>query len=572
MSFRGIDPEGLSRLADALDERVTVIDPRPVAALLGSRDRAGDHAPISAELNRTGRWLAATSADLRWRAAAIVAGRQSGWDPPMRLAAMVRAGFAMTAIVPPGGARGAFESWLRDLAGARRERDRRVAAAIASVSSRLSQSWRDWDVSNADLEGIRRTLAGLDGSDLDRVIAGLSDRRLRRWIAEMGHSVNGFSRREKQRLFADIASKASGATLARLYATIVADRPGSLDAADFGSAVAAEAADDVIVSFVVDVVEAGLGQTRFGWIGPVMAVPGVDRPENIDRLISRFFLDGAAIGRLVGDMRLTAWRGGVDPTGEFFAALGRGEDPVLRAGVFAVVARIASNPGAGLDDGLGGWPGGGSRSDVGPAYPADADELLDALTALIATDPVATVEALSRSVDVDGTATIGWIDGLIDRGRIGDFMPIFNTLRGGTEPDVEWLAEPGTDAGYRFPNAASLGFASGALSRALELQVVEATDRIELIAFLATVTETVVGFQFEGARMLRAAGGAGLGLGIGAVADGEVEDVEAQLRRVRSRLHDAIVPSEGDVAWDANALLVLYRRLGEISPDFPISG
>ena len=242
MPFRGVDPEGLSELAGAVvlatDKVRSAV--HPAVAVLERNRLTAASTSLATSATRANLWSNDVAAVLRWRSQAISTGQNARFD----ISALLRARFATEAVFTVSNLDEAYRQWTREW----QADEQRVADAVANISRWLAQSMTDWDVTNNDLQNVKLTLEQLTDAEIDRAIRSLAPAQLERWISEMGHSINGFSREEKREVFALLATNASGDSLGKVHNAIL-DAAGEAELADFGAAIRTHAGDNAIVEF-----------------------------------------------------------------------------------------------------------------------------------------------------------------------------------------------------------------------------------------------------------------------------------------------------------------------------------
>ena len=268
MPFRGVDPEGLIELAGAVTLATDKVRSavHPALAVLERNSLTATSTSLATSSSRANRWSNDLAAVLRWRSQAISTGQNTRFD----ISALLRARFAAEAVFRASNLDDAYRRWIREW----QADEQRVTDAVANISRWLSQSMTDWDVTNTDLHNIRLTLEALTGAEIDRVIRSLAPPQLERWISEMGHSINGFSRDEKRAVFALLATNASADLLAKVHNAIL-DAAGEAELADFGTAIQTHAGDNAIVDFIAYVIARDLTSHQFSGLAPALALTGI---------------------------------------------------------------------------------------------------------------------------------------------------------------------------------------------------------------------------------------------------------------------------------------------------------
>jgi len=134
------------------------------------------------------------------------------------------------------GARGAASRSTPSAADDSRRNSDNVQDAVSTIKSKLSESWRDWDVSSDDLRGINRTLDDLNPQETNETIAALPDDTLEKWADEIDGTIGGLSADERKDLFSNLASDLNSTQLARVYEKLAdAHKPEFTDAVNNNS-------------------------------------------------------------------------------------------------------------------------------------------------------------------------------------------------------------------------------------------------------------------------------------------------------------------------------------------------
>ncbi|MGA9596613.1 MAG: hypothetical protein WBV06_10670 [Acidimicrobiia bacterium] len=553
MGFRGIDPEGLGELGAQL--AFSAARPaallRPGVQILSRWGHRADAASLQALCHRVSTWGDETADALRWRVELI----RTGQNSPENTWARLRADFAATGVFPDCDPERAFQGWL--------ESRQRVDTAVANITHWLDQRWNDFDVTNNDLHNIRNTLEGLAGDELDRVVGALSPRQLRHWIEEMGHSINGFSRDEKRRLFAILATNANSESLGKIHDAVLAGGSEE-DIIDLGMAIQVESPDQVIVDFVAYVMATDLPDHRFSTLASGLAVTGIEDSSAAAAAARAIVTTDGALHLMIVD-GLIAHTDGVDVLGSVVDTICRGADPVLIARAFHGIADIAADPDqlhSLLDrryDLEATWrpePGYIPRNRDAATVLLDGsrDELLTDSMSLLLTDASGVITELATTLDPEGIATTGFLYQLVDRQRFGDLALITNALRGGNAVDPVSFAERGTDAGYPFPQAQNLAYLAGTLTNALGRYADDAKNQVWIVGTIAIGLASALAPVFEG--LLAIGGEAAWDLGgvnwPQSRIDHLLDDVSQETQRALQPNEDnPISVPEGDLAWQA---------------------
>lgn len=532
--FRGIEPDGLDSLANTVEAEVASVrhESRMAIDLLSRNGRAAAATGIGSAVGGIERWGYDASNNLRWRAAIIRQGQSNdhgSLDP-------VRARFATEAVFSLGNVDTAYRQWLEQLQAGRQ----RVDEAFAGITGWLRQGLTDWDVTNGDLHNIWSTLDGLDGEELERVVARLTPRQLRRWIDEMGNHINGFSRAEKRQVFTMLAENASGQSLGMIHDAILAVGNTEANAVDFGIAVQSHSPDDAIVAFVTYVVARDLAGQPYSGIAPALAAGGVDEPAAIDSLLRAVLTTDGALGYIAMDSLAaahieeagdTCFR--IDPLESLTTTMSRGGDPALKALGFAGLVGIARHQAIPL------------RGDEGrvTGKPEEAEfELLGAATRVLASDLNAIITNLATTVDRDGSITSAYLYRLVDQDRIGDLGRLVDDLRGGNGVDEVLFSDPGADSDYPYPHAQNLAFFAAGLNNALQQYATDAKGDIDTITGIAAAVGLLAIPLARGLAYLNALIEGGVGLVADGVADGTKESIDNRLAQLVYTVETALQP------------------------------
>ncbi len=503
--FRGIDPDGLDDLA-AVVVLTTVSmrrQTRTALDVLHQNGRGAEITEIRTTIGRIEAWGADAADTLRWRADIV----RTGQDTGLNVGALTRAVFASQAIFSIDTVDETYRAWIAGWRGS----NQRVTEAYTRISAWLDQSLRDWDVTNNDLHNIEDTLAALSGRELDRVIADLSPTQLERWIDEMGNGINGFSRDEKQLVFAMLASNSSGASLGKVHDAILA-AANREELTDFGLAIQAASADQVIVDFISYAVARGLAANRYSGTAPSLAAGGIEAPAAINAATRTIVLADGALGLIItGSLTIAAVAGGNtgDPLRSLLTAIGRGDESRLKAAVFVSLVTTVTKPGAllqsllrSVDLSSTGLDGDKHDRAASELLRAAQLELLDQATQLMVSDANGIVAQLATALDTDGALTTAYLYELVDREQTGRLSQFVDAVRGGNEVDPAVFAESGVDPDYRYPQAQNLGFVAGSLHRAVTRSAQDAKSDINSIVAGSQLAATVAGLGF--AKILEA--------------------------------------------------------------------
>jgi hypothetical protein len=409
----------------------------------------------------------------------ITAGRETRFD----IAALLRSEFATEGLFTPATIEIAYGDWL----AGRQESFERAQLATDDMAALLGQSWRDWDVSNSDLHQIWRTLDDLNGRELDHVMSALSPAQLERWIAEMGHSLNGLSRDEKQQIFAMLAANASGESLARIHRAIVTTS-GIEDGFDFGTAIHTHSPEHVIVDFVSIVVTAGLAEHSFSHLAPGLAVSAITSDEaatEVTRLLAD--VDGAAALLLADAVLAEESKPGT--VSAIASVLARTRDGQSRARLFASLSGTATDRDGALAAVL------QSRGRSIEQIEHTRMEALSTATRLLVTDPDSVIQRLATTLDPDGLLMTAYWYEMVEDDRAGDIAAVLDSLRRGDWVDLGRFSEIGPNPDYCHPNARNLAFAAGTLVNAFTAQADKTAGDIDAIARIAGLVITAAGLR-----------------------------------------------------------------------------
>ncbi|UZN02266.1 C2 family cysteine protease [Cellulomonas sp. S1-8] len=168
-------------------------------------------------------WVAAAVCDIR--SAFSQAGDCGGDDAPTTYGGQDEDG--LTAAAPREGGNGSSsdgaeqeDSTSPEYANASDERGEadpeRVAGALEDLRDALEGGF--FGVRTGDLEDAREAVEGLNGPELDALIASMDDEELEHWVGQMddGWLQGGWSREERRELWELLATRASKETLDRL--------------------------------------------------------------------------------------------------------------------------------------------------------------------------------------------------------------------------------------------------------------------------------------------------------------------------------------------------------------------
>lgn len=549
MGYRGIIPDRLEDLSTKLrqDAEKPATVSRSAATILSRHGYGTAAESLSALTIRVSTWGNETAANLAWRAQLIKTGQNSPASPGALLGATfaTEAGFSFQNV----------ESW--------QESRERIEQAVADITHWLEQRWNDWDVTNNDLHNIEKTLERLNGDEVNAVIAALTPTQLERWIEEMGNSINGISRAEKQEILTLLAGNADGEQLGRIHDALLITGTQE-DMIDLGMAIQVYSPDRVIAGFVMHVMAADLPGHRYSTVAPALALSGIDSRDVAAAAVQLVVAVAGTVELIVVDSLVTARiedTGAacyeVDPLASLIAAIGRGKDSAMIAKAFAAIAQGATDP-ALLHQLL------DERYDLNnPRSPsfqvlemspsADAAAALlaanevtlrDAATTLLTADADGVITELATSIDPDGTLTTDYLYRLVDAERAEDLGRIARALRGGDVVDPLRFADPGPDPDYPYPHAQNLAYLAGTLTNALEREADKAKGQIRSIAGIASLASAAAGGVFEfGIRTTIGAAAGELGFDLWKI-DGVQDDIDRYLEDVSVDVARATQPDE----------------------------
>ncbi|MCP3998486.1 MAG: hypothetical protein GY722_25975 [bacterium] len=540
MPFRGVDPDGLTELATAVEAaggrvRHAVL---PALAVLDSNGHTLAAAELARSGSRTGMWANDAADALRWRSQVISSGQNSRFD----VSALLRARFAREAVFTMSTLETTYRHWIGDQLAEQQE----ITDAVAAISRWLSQGLTDWDVSNNDLHNIRLTLESLTGAQLNRVLKTLTPRQIERWVTEMGHSINGFSRDEKREVFALLAADASGDSLEKVHDAIL-KAAGVEELADFGEAIRAHSADQAIVEFVGFVAAQDLSP-QFSALAPALAMTGLDERAAATAATSIVASSDDALEAMAIDCVL--YQPAETRFGEWLSVLNRTTNGDDRAAAFATFAGLALNHGGVLGELIGergrNDPGDYQtrRRPDGRSIAEERQHLLSAATQLLKTDPGATITALAKDLDTSGDLTASYWQLMVEDGRAESIGSILEALRGGEEINIETFSITGADADYRYPHARNLAFAAATLNRGFSGAAAAANGDIDTIVRVTGIATAVLGLVTKGADLITSLVGVSLDLGVAAHGEAVKEDIAVQLETLIDTVSHQLRPTD----------------------------
>lgn len=513
--FRGINPDGLINLAEAVEHHSDVAEARSKVAfdLLSRNGMSAEAKRIDSAFAHIQLWGRDTSDGLRWRANAIRIGQDvelTSFDP-------IRTQFAAEAIFALHNIGAAYDLWVEKHLASKQ----RVADAVARISEWLHQGWTDWDVTNDDLQGIWATLQTLSRDELDDVISALTPAQLERWVEEIGNRINGFSKEEKQRLFALLATNSSGNSLGKVHEAITTAASGE-DAMDFGNAIRLHSTDQVISDFISCVVAGEMTRRAFSGVAPALALAGIDDTAVIDQVVRLIVTTEGTLELMIADRLVLSGASGnvaagsLDPVAN---AVERGSDPETKALAFAAIATLAAASDRHLIEMV------RARDRMAAATPPDHMrpgheehreakmlsavrlELLGAASAVLISDSDGVIRHLATDLDPQGTVTTAYLYQLVDVGLIKELGQLVDALRGDGSVDPIAFSVRDTHPNYPYPFAQNLGFVAGSMHTALVRYAKDAKNDIDWITTAAKVASGAIGFAYSKALAAMEAAG-----------------------------------------------------------------
>ncbi len=540
--FRGIDPDGLIRLAGAVDEATDRARDGvgPVLWILRQRGFVSGESSLAAVSQQLGGWGTDTAATLRWRADTIRSGQNAG----PTVMTIARARFAADVPFSIGTLDESLRAWIQEW----RQSEEKVGDATRRITGWLSQGWTDWDVTNNDLHNIQSTLEALTAAELNRVLLSLSPTQIERWIAEMGHGINGFSLDEQRGLFDLLASNASGEVLGRIHEAL-ASVATQQETIAFGISIRDRSGEQVIVDFVAAVVAADLSQHRYSGLAPAIAAGAIETSRAATSLSRVLAGHNGSLELLITDLAIAESA----PPGSSAAlatTLSRASDPRLAAELLASLLRSS-----GRVDGMVSARGAPTipSSDTHITESSRArtaetmqDDLLDAATHLINSDANAVIEKLATGLDRDGELMTSFWHLLADRGAGEAIGDILVNLRGGDTVDLDRFCDIGSTAGYDYAHARNLAFAAATLERAFTSQAEDAKDDIDAIVRVSSVLMAAVGLVPGASKVIEAAFGLATERTLSRQGESTKKDIDQSLAalgdQIRLRLFPADLP------------------------------
>jgi hypothetical protein len=528
--FRGIDPDGLACLAAVVASHgsSTRHSTRGVVEILSRNGRTTDVLAITTVVGRLEDWARSTGDTMRWRADAIERGQAAHFS----LSATLRANFATAAVFSLDNIDESYRGWIDQFDASRR----RVTESMTNVSAWLDQGWTDWDVTNTDLHNIWTALAGLTSAELEDVIAGLSPTQLERWIDEMGNGINGFSRSEKQDVFALLAKCHD--SLGRIHDAILASG-SSADALDFGTAIQETAGDTAITNFVTHLLATDLKATEYSTVALAFAVSSIEEPATLNHLINQI-VTSDTVSLIAADSLTATADGGADPLASLGMAMSRVTDPAVAAAAFCSVVTLATDAAA-QQRLLTRSKDAEWLRTASLAMAQVESQLLEMANQILSNDAEEIVQWLATVADPTGGLTTDYLYELVDRKDSGQIGTIATALRGGDAVDPLTFAALGHDPDYRYPHAQNLAFLAGTLNNALARYADHAKDDINLITAAAAAANMLISPLFAALNtgLPTAIGEAALGYGIAASTQ---RDIDSYLESIHDIVDKSLQP------------------------------
>lgn len=369
--------------------------------------------------------------------------------------------------------------------------DKKVDAAVSSIKSSLTQSWKDWDVSKGDLNNIQNQFKNLDAAETNAAFDKLTANDLKRWTSEMDGGINGFNAAEKKALYDDLAGKLNPDNAVRFLNSI----DGKDDQQAFANSYANKASD----ANVENIINGTLGKVTTN-----------ERSASIvNELIGGLKGNQQAIDRVLGGMsqnqidalvkegvqhelhsHASPYGGGSvyttndpKPLAAVLDAVSDSNDPELKAKFF----ESAANQLATLEN---------SGSLLAPTMGKDADAkvIRDALTDLLKSDTTGIMKELETGFR-NGKGISSYAKSMLNAGEETELGNIIARLSKGNDltqvPLDRFSAQvPGTDGKPHYNNAQTLGyFAGGLFSGAKQIT----NDRAKQADMIKNVFGTVAG-------------------------------------------------------------------------------
>ncbi len=495
--------------------------------------------------------------NLKWRSAVV----RRAEEVPLHPRSLLHVAFAGEAGFASTDPEASFRSWLEEMHGAQ--------AATAAIAQWLSQGWTDWDVTNGDLHRISTAVQALSGPQLNQVVSSLSTAQLERWIAEMNNSINGFSQQEKRDLFAVLAARATGDTLDRINAAVVAVSDQET-ASDLGNAIADHASCHAIVDFVLCVAARELVSRRYSALAPAVAIGGIEDHNAATELCQLLARRTDLLDLLVVDSVL-AEEHAPGATHELTRLLANGSDPNASAALFAAATRLVAAPGRAELVGRRITPTPGR--DPAVAVNVDSERavettLVELAARLLTADPNGLIQELATGNDVNGETTSTFWRLLAERGEGAVIGEIVDRLRGGGIVSMDaFCTEPAPVPGYSYPHARNLAFAAGTLVNAFAAEAEAARGDIDAITRTAGTLVALLGHVSGTGGVVDNAVGAGVDWALTGHGDDVKDRIDQELalliNEIRQRLLPPPLPGDGPPGYGGaiRAWLDTYGRL-----------
>ncbi|MBT8218025.1 MAG: hypothetical protein KJO17_14325 [Acidimicrobiia bacterium] len=344
-------------------------------------------------------------------------------------------------------------------------RARRISAAGSVVEGALQDSLFS-DVGHADLELIGHTLADLEPGETLAVVAGLSDRELGVWMREIDGRLGGLRASEQAALLAMLASRLDATQLQRLA---TAGERGAVI-----SAALQEASPNTKVQLAIDLWDQ-MSPTDPEWplIDQLVTSAG---PAALDRASSPVVVEAVAIDLLGAHER---WEGAptrlqLESAQRVVATAAGSDDVRFKAGLFLAVTQAV----VGTDH-------------IPVVGPVSRTDLLTALGGLLRSDSRGVVGELNHRSDPHANVLSEWMRQMIEGDRHDELEVLLSDLLGPVDR-LEHFTDPGTDPAAPYPNAANLGYYTGAYTVAIDAITSDAERRIELVAQLFAIVTGVI--------------------------------------------------------------------------------
>ncbi len=371
---------------------------------------------------------------------------------------------APTPVAPGPGAASALAAMVAGFA-VLASRARRISGAEQTIRESLQDSLFS-DVDHADLTTIAQTVAGLDPGEATAVVGSLSDDELGVWIRELDGWRGGFDPAEQARLFTILAGRLSSGQLARL---ITQGKSTELMAA---VGTRAPAAVRVQLALLLwgdrDPSDRGWGQI----IELVEGAPG----DLVETAVAAESLPTLAVG-LLGIHQIQpggASRLRLDAMVRFLQVAARFQDPHLKAQLFLTVSEQLR-----------------SSRRLHPVGRVTREDVLGRLAGLLRSDTSAVVTQLNHAADPHGNLLSQWMQDMIEADRFDELDVLFSDLIGPGDR-LAFFSHPGLDPARPYPNAANLGYYTGAYSLAIDGIADDAEEQINLVAQLFAIVTGLV--------------------------------------------------------------------------------